>query len=67
MLHPDLSRALAIAHIEDLHRAAAPRHPIRLGRRVAHAPHVAAPPIPIVRSAIRQTEWMDRGDPTADA
>jgi hypothetical protein len=25
MLHPDLRRALATAHIEDLHRAATPR------------------------------------------
>ena len=51
MLHPALSRALATAHIEDLHRAAAPRHKIRLARRVAHALHVAASPIAIVRSA----------------
>ena len=36
MLHPDLARALAAAHIEDLHRAAARRHTIRLARRVAH-------------------------------
>ena len=40
MLHPDLARALAAAHIEDLHRAAARRHTIRLARRVAHEPHV---------------------------
>jgi hypothetical protein len=51
MLHPALSRALATAHIEDLHRAAAPRHAIRLARRVAHAPHIAAPLVPIVRCA----------------
>ena len=30
MLHPALSQALATAHIEDLHRAATPRLPIRL-------------------------------------
>src|SRR6185437_5191603 len=36
-----LIRALAIAHIEDLHRDAAPRQTIRLARRVKHAPHVA--------------------------
>jgi hypothetical protein len=30
MLHPALSRALATAHIEDLHRAATPRQTIRL-------------------------------------
>jgi hypothetical protein len=29
MLHPALSRALATAHIEDLHRAATPRQTIR--------------------------------------
>ena len=40
MLHPDLARALAAAHIEDLHRAAARRHTIRLARRGAHEPHV---------------------------
>ncbi len=51
MLHPDLRRALADAHIEDLHRAAASRHRIRLARRVVHEPHVAASPIAIVRSA----------------
>ncbi len=51
MLHPALHRELATAHIEDLHRAAAARHKVRLARRVAHAPHVAARPIAIVRSA----------------
>ena len=42
MLHPALTRALATAHIEDLHRAAARWHTIRLARRVAHEPRVAA-------------------------
>jgi predicted exporter len=42
MLHPALSRALATAHIEDLHRAAAQRHTIRLAHSVAHEPHVVA-------------------------
>ena len=64
MLHPALSRAIATAHIDDLHRAAAPRHTIRLGRRVAHAPHVAAPPIPIARSA--STRLRGRRAPQAD-
>jgi hypothetical protein len=50
MLHPALSRALATAHIEDLHRAAARRHTIGFARHVAHAPHVARS-IAIVRSA----------------
>jgi hypothetical protein len=33
MLHPALIRALATAHIEDLQRAAARKHTIRLARR----------------------------------
>ena len=51
MLHPDLARALAAAHIEDLHRVAARRHAIRLARRVVHEPRVAATPIAVLRSA----------------
>ena len=51
MLHPGLARALATAHIEDLHRAAARRRAIRFARRVAHKPHVAATPIAMLRSA----------------
>ena len=51
MLHPALARALATARIEDLHRAAARRHTIRLARRVADEPHVAATPIAMLRSA----------------
>ena len=47
MLHPALARALATAHIEDLHRAAAPRRAIRF----AHEPHGAATPIAMLRSA----------------
>ena len=64
MLHPDLARALATAHIEDLHRAAARRHTIRLARRVAHEPHVAATPIAILRSA--STRLRGRRVPQAD-
>jgi hypothetical protein len=37
-----LSRALATARIEDLHREAAQMHTIRLARRVTHEPHAAA-------------------------
>ena len=37
-----LSQALAAARIEDLHRDAALRHTMRLARRVAHEPRVAA-------------------------
>ena len=51
MLHPDLTRALAAARIEDLHRAAARRHTISLARRVAHEPHVTATPVAMLRSA----------------
>jgi hypothetical protein len=64
MLHPDLARALAAAHIEDLHRAAARRHTIRLARRGAHEPHVAATPMAIVRSA--STRLRGRRVPQAD-
>jgi hypothetical protein len=42
MLHPALSRALATARIDDLHRAAAQRHTIRLARSVTREPHMAA-------------------------
>jgi hypothetical protein len=66
MLHPDLARALATAHIEDLHRAAGRRRAIRFARRVAHEPHVAATPIAMLRSAstrlrgrrVRQADGM---------
>ena len=51
MLHPALARAIATAHIEDLHRTAALTHAIRLARRVAHEPRAAATPIAILRSA----------------
>ena len=51
MLHPALARALATAHIEDLHRAASRRHTIRLARRAAREPRVAATPTAIQRSA----------------
>ena len=51
MLHPDLARALATAHIEDLHRAAARRQAIRFARRRAREPHVVATPIAMLRSA----------------
>jgi hypothetical protein len=36
MLHPEFARALATAHIDDLHRAAARRRTIRFAREVAH-------------------------------
>src|SRR3954447_26606207 len=57
MLHPALTGALAGAHIDDLHRAAARRHTIRLARRAAHEPRVAATPSPIQRSASESAAW----------
>jgi hypothetical protein len=57
MLHPALARALATAHIEDLHRAAGRWHTIRLAHRAAHEPHVAATPTAIQRSASESAAW----------
>jgi hypothetical protein len=57
MLHPALARALATAHIEDLHRAAARRYTIRLARRVAHERRVAATPISEQRSGSESAAW----------
>lgn len=51
MLHPALARALASAHIDDLHRAAARAHTISLGHRAAHEPRVVATSTAIRRSA----------------
>jgi hypothetical protein len=51
MLHSALARALTSAHIDDLHRAAARWHTIRLAHRAAHEPRVAATPTAIQRSA----------------
>jgi hypothetical protein len=51
MVHPALIRALGIAHVEELKRAADVGHTIRSARRVAHTPHAVALPIAIVRSA----------------
>jgi hypothetical protein len=64
MLHPDIARALATAHIEDLHREAARRHLIRLARSVVHEPRVAATPIAVLRSA--STRLRGRRAPQAD-
>ena len=46
-----LNSALAIAHIEDLHRAAARGRMLRLAHRVAHERRVAATPNGILRTA----------------
>ena len=65
-----LSRALATARIEDLHREAAQMHTIRLARRVTHEPHAAAASrVPIFGGRI----WTGRRDgrsrrrPSSDA
>ena len=57
MLHPALARELATAHIDDLHRAAARWHTIRLARRAAHEARVAATPTAIQRSASESAAW----------
>jgi hypothetical protein len=56
MLHPDIALALATAHIEDLHRAAARRRAIRFARRVTHQPH-AATSVAMLRSASTGLRW----------
>ena len=58
MLHPALARALASAHIDDLHRAAARWHTIRLADRAAHAPRVAATSTAIQRPASESAAWI---------
>jgi hypothetical protein len=63
-MHPALTRALATAHIEDLHRAAERDRQIRLARRVVHEPRVAATPIALLRSA--STRLRGRRAPQAD-
>jgi hypothetical protein len=64
MLHSALTRALATAQIEDLHRGAARRPAVRFARRVAHEPHVAATPMAMPRSA--STRRRGRRVPPAD-
>ena len=65
MLHPALTQALVTAHIEDLHRAAARRHTIRLARSVVHEPRVAATPIAVLRSASTRLRGRRAPRPTA--
>jgi hypothetical protein len=57
MLHPALARELTTAHIDDLRRAAARWHTIRLARRAAHEARVAATPTAIQRSASEPAAW----------
>ena len=64
MLHPALARARASAHIDDLHRAAARRHTIRLAHRAAHEPRVAATPTAMQRSASESAAWSSCAPPT---
>jgi hypothetical protein len=65
MLHPDLSQALAKAHIEDLQREAARRQTIRLARRVAEEQHVGDPSIAAQRSASDAPRQSRAPRPTA--
>jgi hypothetical protein len=65
MLHPALTRALATAHSEDLHRAAARARTIRLARRVVPEPRVAATPIAVLRSASTRLRRRRAPRPTA--
>jgi hypothetical protein len=54
-----LIRALATAHIEDLHRDAARRHTIRFARSVTHEPDMAAASrVPLVSGR----RWTGRRD-----
>jgi hypothetical protein len=54
-----LSRALATARIDDLHRDAAQRHTIRLARSATHEPHLAAAShVPILSGR----RWTGRRD-----
>ena len=57
MLHPALARALASAHIDDLHRGAARWHTIRLAHRATHEPRVAATPTAVQGSASESPAW----------
>jgi hypothetical protein len=57
MLHSALSQALASAHIDDLHRAAARWHTIRLAHRAAREPRVAAASTATQRSASEPGAW----------
>ena len=57
MLHPALSRALAAARIDDLHRDAA--HTIRIAQSVTHEPAMAAASrVPVVSGR----RWTGRRD-----
>ena len=57
MPHSALAQALASTHIDDLHRAAARWHTIRLAHRAAHEPRVAATSTAIQRSASDSAAW----------
>ena len=64
MSHSALAQALATAHTDDLHRAAARWRTIRLARRVAHEPRVAATSTAIQRAASESAAWTS-GSPAA--
>jgi hypothetical protein len=56
-----LSRALATARNEDLHREATHRHTIRLARSVTHEPHMAPARRVAIVSGRRWTGRRDAG------
>jgi len=56
-MHPALTRALATAHIDDLHSAAARWHTVRLARGAAHDSGMAPPPAAAQRSAAESPAW----------
>lgn len=57
MMHPALHHALASAHIDDLHRAAARKRTIGLAHRARHEPRVAATSTSTQRSASESEAW----------
>jgi hypothetical protein len=65
MLHPTLTRALATTHIEDLQRAAARSHAIRLARDVLQEPHPEDSSIAGRRSAWARLRGLRAPRPTA--
>lgn len=57
MPHPTLAQALASARIDDLHRAAARWHTIRVAHRAAHKARVAATATAIQQPACQPAAW----------
>jgi hypothetical protein len=57
MIHSALAQTVASAHIDDLHRAAGRWRTMRLARRAAREPRVAATPTAMQRSASESAAW----------